>query len=149
MKTVTEPDVLTQLIARLDALRPDTPRRWGTLTPGEMLCHLADAAASVIGGPGTRVGCRRPLFKWFALYSPLRWPRGAKTPPDVDPRASGTQPSDFERDRRRAVETLHALATAPDAVFASAHSVFGTMRAHDWHRWAYRHTDHHLRQFGL
>lgn len=33
MKTVGEPWVLRALIARLNGLRPDRPRRWGTLTP--------------------------------------------------------------------------------------------------------------------
>jgi hypothetical protein len=31
----------------------------------------------------------------------------------------------------------------------AGHGRFGTMTTRDWHRWAYRHTDHHLRQFGL
>lgn len=149
MPSITEPDVLTGLIARLEALRPDTPRRWGTMTAGEMLCHLGDAASSVLNRGGTRPARSRPILRWVALYSPLRWPRDLKTPPSVDPKARGTKPSDFEADRRRAIEGLRALATAPDSAFATTHSAFGTMRSRDWHRWAYRHTDHHLRQFGV
>jgi hypothetical protein len=75
MKTLADPTALLQLVDRLNALRPNTPRQWGALTPGEMLCHLADATSS--------------------------------------------------------------------------HGAFGPMTPADWHRWAYRHTDHHLRQFGL
>jgi hypothetical protein len=30
-----------------------------------------------------------------------------------------------------------------------AHRVFGLMTVADWQRWAYKHADHHLRQFGL
>jgi hypothetical protein len=33
---------------RLGRLRSDTPRRWGTLTAHEMLCHLGDAAEMVL-----------------------------------------------------------------------------------------------------
>jgi Protein of unknown function (DUF1569) len=29
------------------------------------------------------------------------------------------------------------------------HPVFGAMTARDWNRVLYRHTDHHLRQFGV
>jgi hypothetical protein len=32
---------------------------------------------------------------------------------------------------------------------ASASGHFGAMIPRDWQRWGYRHTDHHLRQFGL
>lgn len=39
--------------------------------------------------------------------------------------------------------------TAPAGDFPAAHFLFGTMTARDWYYWAWRHTDHHLRQFGL
>jgi hypothetical protein len=67
----------------------------------------------------------------------------------VDPRAGGTKPKDFEQDRRRVVEALRALALAPDASLCASHAVFGRMTPGDWRRWAYRHFDHHLRQFGV
>ncbi len=149
MKYVTQQEVLDQLVARLEALRPDSPRRWGTLTPGEMLCHLGDAAGSVVNQPERRRPRRRPLVKWVGLYSGIPWPHGVKAPADVDPRANGTRPGDFEWDRRRAIETLCALATAPADSFRRTHSIFGAMTPRDWHRWAYRHTDYHLKQFGL
>lgn len=148
MKTIDQPTVLAELTTRLRALRPDTASRWGVMTANEMLCHLGDASASVLRG-GREPGPRRYLYKWIALYSPLRWPRGLRTPASVDPRRDGTRPADFERDRTRAIAGLRALAAAtPDALPAS-HSRFGRMTARDWRRWAFRHTEHHLRQFGL
>lgn len=149
MRYVTQPGVLGQLVARLGALRPDSPRRWGTMTPGEMLCHLGDAAGNVLNEAETRRRRRRPLVKWVGLYSGIPWPHGVRAPADVDPRARGTRPGDFEGDRRRAIETLRALATAPDQSFRRTHSIFGAMTPRDWHRWAYRHTDYHLKQFGV
>ncbi len=149
MKSISNPTVLAQLVARLNALRPDTPRQWGTLTPGEMLCHLGDATASVLDRASSTPGHRRPLLKWIALTSPLPWPRGLKTPAGVDPHADGTKPGDFEADRRRAISGLRVFAAASPGVLAASHGAFGRMTARDWHRWAYRHTDHHLRQFGL
>ena len=153
MNTIATPGVVAALAARLAALRPDTPRRWGTLTAGEMLCHLADSGASVLGqrprsGPPTLAG-RRPFVKWAALYTSLPWPKGVETRASVDPRAGGTCPGDFEEDRRRVITRLGELAAAPAATFAPTHLHFGPMSRRDWHRWAYRHVDHHLRQFGL
>ena len=149
MKTVTDPAVLAQLVERLNALRADSPRRWGTLTAGEMLCHLADATASVLNQPASEAGPWRVFIKWIALNVPLPWPRGLPTPRDVDPRADGTKPGDFEADRQRAIEGLRTFAAAPASALTSSHGAFGPMTARDWRRWAYRHTDHHLRQFGL
>lgn len=150
MSSITQPHVLARLIARLEALRPDTRRRWGTLTPGEMLCHLGDATNSVvIREPPAHPPSRRPLRKWIALRSPLPWPRGVNTIPSVDPRVDGTRPGDFEADRRRAIEGLRTLLNTPPDKLSPKHTMFGRMNADDWYRWAYRHTDHHLRQFGL
>jgi hypothetical protein len=51
VKTVADPRVVDGLARRLERLTPATPRRWGTLSAHEMLCHLADASASVLAGP--------------------------------------------------------------------------------------------------
>jgi hypothetical protein len=153
MHTIADKKILNSLVERLRQLRSDTPRRWGTLTAGEMLCHLGDAHESVLG---TRIppgpipsGAPRPLLKWFALYTAVPWPKGVKTRPGVDPMIDGTRPGEFEPDRERAIRTLKALAVAAPTTFPASHFMFGPMSARDWHRWAYRHVTHHLRQFGL
>ena len=153
MRTVADEQTLTSLVERLQHLRPDTTRRWGALTAGEMLCHLGDAQESVLGvrippGPAAS-GVPRPVIKWLVLYSPMPWPKGAKTRPGVNPKIDGTRPGDFERDRTRAIASLKGLAAAPPPALAKHHFLFGPMSARDWHRWAYRHVSHHLRQFGL
>ncbi len=149
MLSVSDEAVLAQLEARLGALRPDSARRWGQLSPAEVLCHLADATASVLARPGGGPAPARRLRKWVALRAPLPWPRGAPTPAHVDPRGGGTRPTDFETDRRRAIAGLRAVAAAPAEALPSAHALFGAMSADDWKHWAFRHTDHHLRQFRL
>lgn len=153
MRTIADPRVRAALIARLRRLDPDTPRRWGTMSPGEMLCHLGDAHEGVTGtrippGPRSSGGGKR-LVKWFALRTPLPWPRGVRTRPGVDPRREGTRPGDFGSDLERAIASLEALAAADSATLARHHPLFGPMRPADWYRWAYRHVDHHLRQFGI
>ena len=150
MSTIANPRALAKLLTRLESLKSDTPRRWGTMTAGEMVCHLADAHKSVMDRHGKRPSPRsRPLMKWIALYAPFHWPRGFKSPARIDQRKEGTRPVDFSTDRQRALETLRGLATAPSEAWPPNHAVFGTLTADEWRRWAFRHTDHHLRQFGL
>jgi hypothetical protein len=152
MKTLADADVLRSLKTRLGALRPDSPRLWGTLTPHELLCHLGDATEMVIGvRPRTRPVPQRsrPVLKGIALWSAMPWPRGWRTNPMHDPRAEGTRPSMFAKDLARLLAGLDALAAATDGSLEPAHGFFGTMSTKDWQRWAYRHTDYHLRQFGL
>jgi hypothetical protein len=152
VKTVADPAVLRSLTERLTALKPDSARRWGTLTPHEMLCHLGDAAEMVLRiRPRRRpVALRhRPILKWIALWSLLRWPHGWQTNAQHDPRVAGTRPSEFAADRRRVLDAMRRLAMADPGATELAHGLFGTMTVRDWQRWAYKHTDHHLRQFGL
>jgi hypothetical protein len=151
MRTVADPAVRRSLEARLGRLRPDTPRRWGTLTAHEMLCHLGDAAEMVLRTRPRRSPiplCARPLVKAIGLWSPLPWPHGIRTNPMHNPRAEGTRPSEFARDLARAVAGIAGIA-ASSGDLEPGHGIFGTMTLRDWQRWTYRHTHHHLRQFGL
>ncbi len=152
IRTVADPAVLHTLIARLRALTPYATRRWGTLTPHEMLCHLGDAADMALRRrPRSRPVPvrRRPLMKALLLWSPVRWPRGIETNPSHDPRRDGTRPTVFEDDMDRAVAGLEAIARHTLDDMEPAHGFFGAMSVRDWQRWAHKHTAHHLRQFGL
>ncbi len=152
MHSIADPAVLASLVARLRSLEPDQPRRWGTLSAGEMLCHLGDSHEAALGVrvPVGRVPVERhrPLLKWFGLRAPWRWPKGMPTRPGIDPHRQGTRPGEFEADRTRVIATLQRIAAADRAELGVAHVVFGLMTLDDWHRWAARHVDHHLRQFG-
>ena len=148
--SITTPAILEEMVARLGGLRQDTQRQWGTLTAGEMVCHIADCSTSILGrSDSNRPAKHRPILKWLALYTPIPWTRGRRTPASVDPRRAGTRPGEFESDRRRAIDGLRSLAAAPDGAFPTNHAVFGTMTPRDWRHWACRHTDYHLKQFGL
>jgi hypothetical protein len=152
MKTISDPRIVRSLIERLSAVQPGRQRRWGTLTAHEMLCHLGDATAMVLEirpRPQPVPLRRRPLVKWLGLWSPIPWPHGWPSNPSMDPKAGGTRPTAFEKDLARAIEGLEGIAAAGPYVLTPAHGFFGTMSVLDWQRWAFRHTDHHLRQFGL
>jgi hypothetical protein len=152
MKTVGRPDVVRELVERLTTITPESVRQWGSMTPHEMLCHLGDATDMVLGvrpRPGGPIAPRRrPLMKFVGIWSPLPWPRGLPTSPFINPKADGTRPSEFARDRARAIAGIEGIAAAVSGSLEPAHRNFGTMSLRDWQRWAYRHTDHHLRQFG-
>jgi hypothetical protein len=148
MKALSNPAVASALAARLERLTPEQSREWGTISPHQMLAHLADAADAVMQRRSFPRASRAPsrLLKYAALYLPRPWPHGIQ---------AGARPADhvldvdaFASERTRAVAALSELA-APDALLAPEHPLFGSMTRGDWLRWAYLHTDHHLRQFGL
>lgn len=152
MKTIADPEVLQGLTARLGSVTAESQRRWGTLTAHEMLCHLGDSAEMILKvrprEQPISVGERR-VVKVVGLWTPFRWPHGWRTNPRLDPRQNGTRPSAFLTDQRRAIESLAEIAETRKDILEPVHGIFGRMSTHDWQRWAWKHTDHHLRQFGI
>ena len=117
----------------------------------QMVCHLSDAFLMMTGelraSDATSV-LHRTLIKWIALYSPMQWPQGILTRPEVDQMIGGTRPCDFGDDRARVQTLLTRCANEPVDCDGRVHPIFGRLSRSAWMRWAYLHTDHHLRQFG-
>jgi hypothetical protein len=141
----------SELFERFDRLRPDTVRRWGSMSPGGMLCHLTDSFRGVLGDRpirdvSTLLG--RTAMRWVALSTPIPWPRNVQTAREVDQNRDGTPPGEFEADRARLLELSEEFVRRLDPE-TMRHPIFGKLSAAEWGRWAYRHMDHHARQFGL
>ena len=116
----------------------------------QMICHLADAFRMATGAKVVSPASgplQRSVVKWIALYVPLAWPGGIPTRPEADQMIGGTKPLEFARDVAQ-VETLLAEVAARHPGSWPVHPIFGPMSHGAWLRWAYLHTDHHLRQFG-
>ncbi len=150
MRTLADERDRVQLLARLRAVSPGCSRRWGRMSVHQMVCHLADNFRMALGQrpvETTRVPLPRVFVKWGALYAPIPWLRGIPTAPETDQERLGTRPVEFAADLAEAVALFERVA-AEAGLERRPHTVFGAMTAADWLRWAYLHTDHHLRQFG-
>lgn len=151
MKSVRRPRDRTELLERLRALTPQSTRRWGRMSPHQMVCHLCDAYRTTLGErppaqPASLVG--RTVIKWMVLYTAIPIPKGVTTSEELDQERGGTPPSEFAAD----VETLAALverSVERNAPEPNEHPAFGRMSRAQWARFNYRHMNHHLRQFGV
>ena len=152
MKTLARPEDKAEILRRLERLRPDSTRRWGRMSPHQMVCHLSDSFRVATGekqaSPATSV-FHRTVVKWIALHVPLPWPAGLQTRPEVDQERGGTRPADFAADVAQLETLVEVITTAPPRTLAGqVHPIFGPMSEAAWLRWGYLHMDHHLRQFG-
>jgi hypothetical protein len=151
MKSLARPRDRDELIQRLRRLRPDSVRRWGRMSAHQMVCHLNDSLLLATGQRAVSHAITLPsrtIIKWIALYLPLRWPPGILTRPEVDQEAGGTRPAAFRADVARQEALMEEVIAQRGKLHGSVHPIFGGMSERAWLRWAYLHTDHHLRQFG-
>jgi hypothetical protein len=149
MSTLADPTVRSSCRERIQRLNPDSAPKWGRMTAPQMVCHLSDSFRVGMGeryaSPSSSV-LQKTLVKWVALRTPLRWPPGVPTRPEVEQGRGGTPPAEWENDRAELMKLMDAFAGRH--AFA-LHPVFGKMSQRDWLVWGYRHVDHHLRQFGV
>ena len=137
--------------ARLASFHPEAKRRWGRLSLGGALCHLALSYEMAAGLTtcGERTGLlQRSAFRYLALHVPVQWARGYPTLPELVEGASGVRPGDFACNRARLL-TGYEQFLVSDVRIGRAHPIFGPLTGWEWMRWGYLHADHHLRQFGL
>lgn len=148
MGTVLDARDHASLQARLAALTPESQARWGRMSVEAMLAHLCQAARLALGELDAAPKNKR-LFQVFPLKHlilyVLPFPKGAPTAPELLTPASGS----FETDRRTLADLLRRLGEGARAGAGPCHPLFGPLSRQEWGTLAYKHTDHHLSQFGV
>ena len=87
-------------------------------------------------------------LRLIALTLPVRWPKGIAAPPELDFSINPPMPVDFSHAQAELRGVIQRFGQAPFSALAPIHPLFGTLSHAQWMRWGFRHTDHHLRQFG-
>jgi uncharacterized protein with PQ loop repeat len=150
-RTLADPVCKAEILARVKALRADSVRRWGRMTPHQMVCHLIDcnrmALSEMTVNPSAPWVPRR-IVKWVSLYTPVPWPAGLPTNPELDQEVDGMRPGNFAQDVATLEAIVERLTSRTGRRDWPRHPDFGAMSEEDWLRWGYLHMNHHLRQFG-
>lgn len=146
MPTLLDPHDREKVLARLDALPEDRVPQWGTLTAPRMLCHLADSLRIAFGDAPCRdrsTLVTRTLLKWLVIHTGFEAPPGkVQTVREM----LATAPGDFAADRDALARLVMRFGTEPPR---APHPAFGPLGPSEWGRLAWKHVDHHFRQFGL
>ena len=147
-KSLANATACANIRRRMVALTPESPRVWGSMSVGGMLCHVDDSYQTVMGErplSPSKLAIPQGLAKLLALRSPMRWPRGMMTGESVRQGGGGTPPAEFAEDRARLLETFDRFCGCGQLI--PIHPMLGRMERADWLRWGWLHADHHLRQF--
>lgn len=133
---------------RLARLNADTVPLWGRMRAPQMVAHLTQAMMMATGElpvRDRRTFLRFPPLKHIGVYL-LPFPKGLPTVPELLAREPAGDWSGGLTELRAAVERFVAHGRSGSW---ARHPAFGALSAHAWGALAYRHTDHHLRQFGV
>lgn len=149
MPTFWDPAAREALLARAARLSADARPRWGKLTAPGMLAHLVlwfrypagelDAKPAVVPAPLRWY----PVKQLFTYVLPV--PKGIETVPELVPAA----PRSLETELADLRAVVGRLVVKPEAGPWPDHYAFGRYTRADWGALGWKHTDYHLRQFGV
>lgn|ERR1700694_5829718 len=146
MKSIFDQPDYEDLVRRIQKLDRSSVPLWGKMSVAEMLHHLNLAAASPLGEIQTK-GKPNFIMRLFrsVLYNDKAFGKGVPTPRDF--KVSGNY--DFEKEKAEYLAHLEEIGARGKEGHYQPHVFFGKITAGQWGLHFYKHTDHHLKQFGV
>lgn len=148
MKSLWQQDSRQELLERVRRLTPEHQAQWGSLTLPAMLSHMVDSFRMALGELEVRPKHKKlfenPPLKQLIIYV-LPFPRGAPTARELFARP----PGDWKRELASFESYMQRFVASADRDNWAPHPLFGKMSRRAWGVLGYKHTDHHLRQFGV
>lgn len=150
MQNIFDAEERDALLARVDALTPETSAVWGTMTPAQMLAHNSLVFEGALNDTYPRMNA---FMRWVAdklirgmVVGDKPYKKNMRTIPqwvvkdDLDLQA--------EKDRiANNIRKVHELGVAHFE--GKDNPTFGPLTAREWNTVFAKHLDHHLRQFGV
>ena len=148
MRSVLKDPDRAELCRRVGALPATAAPLWGRMTVGKMVSHLCLSARMALGelpvaSKGRRAFQRFPLKHLILFVVPF--PKGAPTARELLAPSSDS----FDEERGRLRELLERLGSGPREGMGPAHPLLGPLTWQEWGVLVHKHSDHHLRQFGV
>jgi hypothetical protein len=147
MKSMWQEETRREIVERLAHLGPTRQPQWGRMTAPRMVAHIAQSFRSAIGElpvKSKNLPLRFSPLKEIIIYW-LPFPRNAPTAPEL----LALEPTDWATDMARLQDLIRRFAAKDPASAFPNHAAFGRLTGAQWGILMYRHTDHHLRQFGV
>lgn len=146
MKSITDIQIADQLISRINALQQNSPAQWGKMNAYQMLKHLALWEEMAMGQTLYKQSFIGRLFGKMALKDMMKdTPLKPNLPTVPGFKMSGE--GDVAAEKLKLIELIKAHTQYTGKGFL--HPFFGNLTPDQAGHIAYKHADHHLRQFGV
>jgi hypothetical protein len=149
MESLFDAQSRAQMLARIQQLTPESKAAWGKMSNAQMLAHCAMAFDTAFG---TISGKQIFLGKLFGKMAKKKLnhadPFGKNSP--TSPKLIAVNAIDFEKEKQHLVQQITKFGEGgPEKVTDNVHMFYGKMTKQEWDLLMFKHTDHHLRQFGV
>jgi hypothetical protein len=137
-----------EVLSRLGHITATTPANWGKMNAAQMMAHCQAPFKVYFGEMKMKRSLIGYLFGNMAkkkLFGPKPWARNLPTAPEF--KIAGER--EFREEKQKLVAYIHRFAEEGYTVTATTHPFFGRLSSQEWAMLAYRHLDHHLKQFGV
>jgi hypothetical protein len=147
MGSILNDDDRTAILQRISFVTSASAPRWGQMDAKAMLTHLKQSALMALGelpvaSKGKRAFQVFPIKHLILHVAPF--PKGAPTAPEL----LIPDPASVDTIRSELVSLVERIGTGPREGDGPVHPLFGRLSFREWGVATYKHTDHHLRQFG-
>ena len=147
MGSILNDDDRTAICQRIGSVTSASVPRWGRMDAKAMLTHLKQSALMALGE--LPVACKsKRAFQVFPIkhliLHVVPFPKSAPTAPELlVPHAASV-----DAIRSELVSLVERIGAGPREGEGPVHPLFGRLSFNEWGVATYKHTDHHLRQFG-
>jgi hypothetical protein len=146
--TMWDPSLRASFAARVKTLDRDAKAAWGKFSASGMLAHLNDSYRMFTGELKVKpknLPLRYTPIKQLVIYV-APFPKGAPTAPELLARCDAAVLDD---EKKAFAEMIGKLAAVKPGDPLTEHPAFGVLTYKAYGVLMARHTDHHLRQFGV
>ncbi|MCB0658845.1 MAG: DUF1569 domain-containing protein [Saprospiraceae bacterium] len=149
MKSIFDPDVRTEVIERIDRLTPASTALWGEMSVTQMVRHCVLCEDYYFG----RIKMKRSLVGRMVGRMAIRailkdeqstLKKNAPTAPEFKIKANITH---LDAEKLKWKTYIDRYSTFNQSTFT--HWFFGRLTKQELGQFIYKHSDHHLRQFGV
>lgn len=149
MKTIFEETNRLELIGRISMVQMNSPSQWGKMNVIQMVkhCIVWEEWIQGVHQPKYRQEFLDYIFGKMALRNMIKDDAPfARNIPTSRPFLIGEQGGNLEDEKKNWIRMVHAYEHYSNPEFI--HDFFGKMTPEQIGILAYKHSDHHLRQFG-
>lgn len=148
MGSILNDNDLVSILQRIGSVTSSSAPRWGQMDAKAMFTHLRDSARMALGE--LPVACKgKRAFQVFPIKHLILYvapfPKGAPTAPEL---LVPDEAASVDAIRSDLVSLLERIGAGPREGDGPVHPLFGRLSYREWGVATYKHTDHHLRQFG-